>query len=65
MQLPSGMELVPLAPERKAQMDGYAPVAEYNKKVRAVFKVTRYDSHRLLPVSELWKALRIKRGLPG
>ena len=37
MQLPSGMELVPLAPECKAQMDGYTPVAEYNKKVRAVF----------------------------
>ena len=59
------MELVPLALERKAQLDDYAPVAEYNKKVRAVFKVMRYDSHCLLPVSELWKALRIKRGLPG
>jgi len=59
------MKFVQLAPERKAQMDGYAPVAEYNEEVRAVFKVTRYDSHRLLPVSELWKALRIKRGLPG
>lgn len=59
-----GMEMVPLTPERKAQLDDYA---QRHGQATAAAVLESYEdvkSGRTQPASEALEELRVKHGLP-
>jgi len=65
MHLPLGMELVPLTPEREAQLDDDFQ-QEFNETVQAVLGgYADLRAGRVMHASEFLEALSAKHGLPG